>query len=158
MKEQWQELKETIVKLRDGILEFRDGDGTGTQQEVCKFLVDLMDVLENQESCEDCISRQSVEEMIKTEMPERGMWEIEGDKEKETVCEVCVDLMQKLSDLPPVTPQQKVGHCNDCKWWKDSDGSYNRGIGAESQCPMNRIEVFDGTGYCFLYEPHESEE
>ena len=48
----------------------------------------------------DLISRQAVEEMIKVEMPERGMWEIEGDKEKETVCEVCVDLMQKLSDLP----------------------------------------------------------
>ena len=57
--------------------------------------------------CEDVISRQAVEEMIKAEMPERGMWEIEGDKEKETVCEVCVDLMQKLSELPPVTPTDK---------------------------------------------------
>lgn len=42
----------------------------------------------------------TVEEMIKAEMPERGMWEIEGDKEKEIVCEVCVDLLQKLFDLP----------------------------------------------------------
>lgn len=58
-----------------------------------------------QQPCEDCISRQAVEEMIKAEMPERGMWEIEGDKEKETVCEVCVDLMQKLSELPSVTPK-----------------------------------------------------
>ena len=54
------------------------------------------------EPCEDCVSRQAVEEMIKAEMPERGMWEIDGDKEKETVCEVCVDLMQKLSELQPV--------------------------------------------------------
>lgn len=60
--------------------------------------------------CEDCISREAVEEMIKAEMPERGMWEIEGDKEKETVCEVCVDLMQKLSDLPSVSPKPKTGH------------------------------------------------
>ena len=30
MIEQWQELKETIIELRDN-------DGTGTQQEVCKF-------------------------------------------------------------------------------------------------------------------------
>ena len=38
---QWQELKETITELRDN-------DGTGTQQEVCKFLANLMDVLERQ--------------------------------------------------------------------------------------------------------------
>ena len=39
--DQWQELKETITEMRDN-------DGTGTQQEVCKFLVNLMDVLEKQ--------------------------------------------------------------------------------------------------------------
>ena len=39
--EQWKELKETIIEMRDN-------DGTGTQQEVCKFLVNLMNVLENQ--------------------------------------------------------------------------------------------------------------
>ena len=39
MTEQWQELKETIIELRDN-------DGTATQQEVCKFLANLMDVLE----------------------------------------------------------------------------------------------------------------
>lgn len=41
MTEQWQELKETITEMRDN-------DGTGTQQEVCKFLVNYMDVLEKQ--------------------------------------------------------------------------------------------------------------
>ena len=53
--------------------------------------------------------------------------------------------------------EPKTGHCKDCKWWKDSDGAFRRGIGAESQCPMNRIEVFDGSGYCYLFEPQESE-
>lgn len=43
MTEQWQELKETIKELRDN-------DGTGTQQEVSKFLVNLMDVLEKKMS------------------------------------------------------------------------------------------------------------
>ncbi len=38
---QWRELKETITELRDN-------DGTGTQQEVCKFLVNYMEVLEKQ--------------------------------------------------------------------------------------------------------------
>lgn len=41
MNEQWQELKETITEMRDN-------DGTGTQQDVCKFLVNYMDVLEKQ--------------------------------------------------------------------------------------------------------------
>lgn len=41
MTEQWQELKETIAELRDN-------DGTGTQQEVCKFLANYMDNLEKQ--------------------------------------------------------------------------------------------------------------
>lgn len=39
MKEQWDELKETIIELRDN-------DGTATQQEVCQFLFNLMNVLE----------------------------------------------------------------------------------------------------------------
>lgn len=39
--EQWRELKETITEMRDN-------DGTGTQQEVCKFLVNYMEVLEKQ--------------------------------------------------------------------------------------------------------------
>lgn len=42
--------------------------------------------------------------------------------------------------------------CRNCNWWKDSDGKFRRGIGAESQCPINRKEVYDGNGYCFLYE------
>lgn len=41
MIEQWLELKETITELRDN-------NGTGTQQEICKFLVNMMDVLEKQ--------------------------------------------------------------------------------------------------------------
>lgn len=59
MTEQWKELKETIIEMRDN-------NGTGTQHEVCKFLANLMDVLENQMSgseipnSSDCISRQAV--------------------------------------------------------------------------------------------------
>lgn len=39
MTEQWQKLKETITELRENC-------DTGTQQEVCKFLADLMNLLE----------------------------------------------------------------------------------------------------------------
>ena len=90
-----------------------------------------------QESCEDAISRQAVKELYYKD----GY----------------IDF-HKIHDLPPVTPQQKIGHCKDCKWQKDSDGVFRRGIGAESKCPMNRIEVYEGNGYCYMFKPHESEE
>lgn len=41
MTDQWQELKETITELRDN-------NGTGTQQEVCQFLANYMEILEKQ--------------------------------------------------------------------------------------------------------------
>lgn len=49
-------------------------------------------------------------------------------------------------------------HCKNCKWWKDSDGEYRRDIGAESKCPINRKEVFEGNGYCYMFKPQESED
>lgn len=60
-----------------------------------------------------------------------------------------------IDSILPVTPQPKTGHCKDCKWWKDSDGAYRRGVGAESKCPINHKEVYEGNGYCFLFEPQE---
>lgn len=60
MIEQWNELKETIIELRDN-------NGTATQQECCQFLANLMNVLEVQMTdfptvdvvevvrCKDCI-------------------------------------------------------------------------------------------------------
>jgi len=39
--EAWNELRESITELRDN-------DGTGTQQEICKFLANLMNVLDKQ--------------------------------------------------------------------------------------------------------------
>ena len=38
--------------------------------------------------------------------------------------------------------------CKDCKHWKDSDGVYRRGIGAESKCPVNIRAVYEGNFYC----------
>ena len=81
MNEQWQELKETIVELRDS-------NGTGTQQEVCKFLTNYMDILEKQmqESCEDAIPRQAVLDMMQMRMSGK-------------------ELYKAVYDLPPVNPQ-----------------------------------------------------
>ena len=63
MIEQWQELKETIIELRDN-------DGTGTQQEVCKFLANLMNVLEKQMQ----EPKTDVLDKIRTEI-EKAVWE-----------------------------------------------------------------------------------
>ena len=54
--------------------------------------------------------------------------------------------------------EQEPKHCTECKWWKDKDGVYRRGISAESKCPINRREVMEGRGYCFLFAPQESED
>lgn len=54
-------------------------------------------------------------------------------------------------DLPSVVPQ--VPRCKECKWWKDSDGAFRRGIGAESQCPINTQAVYCGDGYCYMFSP-----
>lgn len=66
-------------------------------------------------------------------------------------------LQRTIKALPPATPQEpRKGHCKDCKWWKDSDGEYRRGCGAESKCPINTKTVYLGNGYCYKFEPQES--
>ena len=98
MTEQWKELKETIIELRDN-------DGTGTQQEVCKFLANLMDILEKQiqEPCEDVVSRQAVnilvDELARAISDERCC--ISRGRSTATI-------MQDILDLPSVNPQKNI--------------------------------------------------
>lgn len=96
--------------------------------------------LKEQEPCEDTVSRQAVLELVADYDLSMGQ------------------VVKGIHALPPVTPQPKIGYCKDCKWWKDSDGVYRRGVRAESICPINREEVWKGEGYCFLYEPKIQEE
>lgn len=65
-------------------------------------------------------------------------------------------VVKGIHALPSVTPQEPK--CKDCKWWKDSDGSYRRGCGAESICRINTDKVYQGEGYCYLFEPQENED
>lgn len=64
-------------------------------------------------------------------------------------------VIEKIRGYQIATPQESK--CKDCKWWKDSDGEYRRGCGAESICPINTDKVYQGEGYCYLYEPNTSE-
>lgn len=96
MTDQWQELKETIIELRDS-------NGTGTQQEVCKFLVNYMGILEKQmqEPCEDAISRQEAVEAFQM------FREYESNRSNKG----WVDRIETvLNQLPPGNPQPKTGY------------------------------------------------
>ena len=93
--------------------------------------------IRHQEPCEDAVSRDAVIALAKEE------------------CETAIipykRFVKSVNALPSVAPKQRL--CKDCKWWKDNDGVYRRGIEAESQCPINRKEVFEGNGYCYMFEP-----
>lgn len=59
--------------------------------------------------------------------------------------------MSKIADT--IKALEQYPRCKDCKWWKDSDGKYRRGCGAESQCPINTHAVYSGEGYCYKFSP-----
>lgn len=58
-----------------------------------------------------------------------------------------------IEQLPPIQPD--IVRCKDCKHWKDSDGVFRRGTGAESKCPLNLHQVYEGTFFCGLAERRE---
>jgi len=93
MTDQWQELKETIIELRDS-------NGTGTQQEVCKFLVNYMGILEKQmqEPCKNTIDRQAVLDIVDS-----------YSESQSNVADVTQDIISDIIALPPVNPT-KTGH------------------------------------------------
>ena len=57
---------------------------------------------------------------------------------------MCKDILDYLEQEP---------RCRECKWWKDSDGKYRRGLGAESRCLINTHAVYCGEGYCYMFSP-----
>lgn len=89
--------------------------------------------------CEDCILKKACDPMITTP----------SDSEYIEAYSMAI----KALEQEPIK-----GHCKDCKWWKDSDGEYRRGCEAESICRINTDKVYQGEGYCYLFEPQESED
>ena len=94
----------------------------------------------------DCISRAEAIKCLECD------FDITGKENMKTVVNYINSAHDKIVNLPRVKQEPKMGHCRDCKWWKDSDGAYRRGVGAESQCPINRKEVYEGNGYCYMFE------
>ena len=60
--------------------------------------------------------------------------------------------------LEEAEEKEHIIHCRDCKWWKESDGSFVRGVGYKGKCRMNTEAVYNGDGYCYLAEEKEREE
>ena len=91
MTEQWQELKETITEMRDN-------GGTGTQQEVCKFLANYMEILEKQmrQPCEDAISRKDTIEWLKKVTVTEGIEFKTGFEQ----------ILYDIEQMPSVIPMQ----------------------------------------------------
>ena len=63
--------------------------------------------------CDYVVSATAVEEMLKDLLPERGMWEIEGDEAKNAICETVHDALEGLWKLPSVQPEQKWIPCSE---------------------------------------------
>lgn len=98
--------------------------------------------LEQPEPCEDAVSRKAVEEMLKNGFPARGMWEIEGDVIKQTVCETLADALMDLGKLPSAQPEQRwipvsnklpeYGESVLCYFGEDEDFGLNHVIDEEA--------------------------
>lgn len=104
--------------------------------------------LKKQESCEDAISKQTTINTIANTC----FW-LSGDDWNE--------LMKCIESIPFVIPKPKIGHCKNCKYFEYDSVAKVDGIPlivAHEICSR----WGDGCktkedGYCFLFEPQESE-
>lgn len=111
MTEQWQELKETITEMRDN-------DGTGTQQEVCKFLANYMETLEKQmqQPSEDCISREEVRKILANQRDELVKLHTVNPKDNPKADAMAYGVnwsLNTLMELPSVIPKTRWIPCSE---------------------------------------------
>ena len=66
--------------------------------------------------------------------------------------EECEQLAAWLRELVERRKAPEIIFCHECRYWKDSDGVYRRGINAESKCPVNSRQVYEGTFFCGMAE------
>ena len=107
--------------------------------------------------CDDAISRQAVDTLV-----DELARAISDERCFTPRGRATSTIMQDILDLPPVNPQPKTGHCKDCKYFEYDSVAKVDGIPlivAHEICSR----WGDGCktredGYCFLFEPQESEE
>lgn len=92
-----------------------------------------------QEECEQLV--EWLRELQETRK-ERDYWKEKANSYEQTIF--------KLTDS--ISKQPEIIRYGECKHWKDSDGVYRRGINAESKCPVNSRQVYEGTFFCGMAE------
>ena len=97
---------------------------------------------------DDCISR---EQAIKS-----AKYIIESNSVMKAFC-----ILRMLNELPSVTPTERIGHCKDCKYFEYDSVAKVDGIPiivAHEICSRwgDGCKTSED-GYCFLFEPQESE-
>ena len=81
----------------------------------------------------------------------------EPAKECKKCAEEHLQLSAWLRELQERRKAPEIIFCHECKHWKDSDGVYRRGISAESKCPVNSRQVYEGTFFCGMAERRTDE-
>lgn len=97
--------EEAVARIKDHIEIHRYHERDAVK--IFEALDMAIKAMERPDPCEDAVSRKAVEEMLKNGFPARGIWEIEGDVVKQTVCETLADALMDLGKLPSVTPKRK---------------------------------------------------
>ena len=102
---------------------------------------------EQPEPCEDAVSRKDVEEMLQNGFPARGMWEIEGDVVKQTVCETLADALMELEKLPSVTPKTEPQWIPATERLPEEYGNYLISIHGEDEPDIGTINPNNKRGW-----------
>ena len=123
MTEQWQELKETITEMRDN-------DGTSTQQEVCKFLANYMEILEKQmqqlTDAKETIIKSALKGLVKMQIEEGSVgFAVDNDPDHD----VCWDDVLAWLEAQPKKGHW-ISHIEHC----ENLGAKPSGLGAYEWC------------------------
>jgi hypothetical protein len=127
--------EEAINELKEASdSEVRYGDIKHHHDEVMKRVVafDMAIKALQAQSCEDCISRQAVHEMLEN-IPVN-----ESDKWFNWLQKACI----RLAELPSVTPTRSTGRWIDIQYFKNDDTYYR------PKCPFCSIEPKEYSNYC----------
>lgn len=121
---------------------------------ICREAEEMAIKALEKEPCEDAISRQAVNVLI-GELARA----INDERHFVSRGRDTITIMQDIFHLPSVAPQQKIGHCKDCKYFEYNSFAKVDGIPlivAHEICSKwgNGCKTKED-GYCFLFEPIE---
>ena len=144
-----EQIEQFISALTDDI---ESGEGTIVTQTKLAVYREVLEHLEEieQDPCEDAISREDALMCLTGEI-----------KETDTIETIIARIVRRIRKLPPVNPT-KTGHCKDCKYFE-----YDSVVKVDGIPLIVAHEICkrwgDGcktkeNGYCFMFEPRESED